>query len=268
MKQKSNRPKTKKVQAKRKTTKKPTQKKAKTVKKSGAKRVVKKNIPKVLKEGIISAKKPTDIQLLEQFFGGTSKMRLWKIFALNSTRQFSLKELVKLTKSKSDTLIPDLREFMRRGVIRAVYKQDLEAGKKGRHIIYSLAHDFPLLPEITQMILTAIPRSAEKVMAQLQPLQKMKAVLLSGFFTSPLGITASSYSANQSTIDLLLVFDKIPNNVSETIAELEHHLGRELRYAAFDQEDFKYRHSIGDKLVRDVLDFEHIVVMDKMGFFK
>lgn len=52
------------------------------------------------------------------------------------------------------------------------------------------------------------------------------------------------------------------------MTELEYNLGRELRYAALDQEDFKYRHSIGDKLVRDVLDFEHMVVMDKMGFFK
>lgn len=264
MNQKSKRPKTKKSSVRKKTKPSKVKKQAKKIIKS-----ITKPASKILKESIISAKKPTDIQLLEQFFGGSSKMRLWKIFTLNSTRQFTLRELVKLTKSKSDTLIPDLREFMRKGVIQAIRKQDLEKDKKVKCIVYSLVHDFPLLPEITQMILTAIPRSGEKVLAQLLPLQRLKAVLLSGFFTSKLGIGAqSSSSTSQSSIDMLLVFDKLPSNILPVINELEHHLGRELRYAALDQDDFKYRHSIGDKLIRDVLDFEHQVVMDKMGFFK
>lgn len=274
MKQKSKRPKTK----ARKTIKKKTVSKVKTKAKNKPKpRPVSRPKPKqkskpkvvVLKESIISAKKPTDIQLLEQFFGGPAKMKLWKIFSLNSTREFTLKDLVKLTKTKSDTLIVDLREFMKKGVIQATRKQVLLKGDaKAKQIVYSLAHDFPLLSEITQMILTAIPRSSEKVLAQLQPLQKLRTVLLAGFFTSKLGISTSTYASAQSNIDLLLVFEKVPSNVAEVIADLEHNLGRELRYAAFDQEDFKYRHSIGDKLVRDVLDFDHKVIMDKMGFFR
>lgn len=269
MKQKSKyqKPKARKTKAKKVVKKKPQKAKPRVRTKAKPKPKAKKSV--VLKESIISARKPTDIQLLEQFFGGPNKMKLWKIFSLNIAREFTLKDLIKLTKGKSETLILDLRELMRKGVVRATRKQILlKDNVKAKHIVYSLATDFPLLQEITQMILTAVPRSSEKVLAQLQPLQKLKTVLLSGFFTNPLGVSTSPYASAQSNIDLLLVFEKVPSNVSEVMADLEHNLGRELRYAAFDQEDFKYRHSIGDKLVRDVLDFDHEVVMDKMGFFR
>ncbi len=224
--------------------------------------------PPTPREAIVNGKKPTDIQLLEQFFAGGIKLKLWKVFSLNAHRDFTLKDLSRLTKTKSDVLILNLREMMKQGVVQAVKKNIVTDKHKEKMIVYSIVKDFPLLTEITQLILTAIPRSSEKVLNELNTMQRLKMVLLSGFFTSKLGNSTSLYSTSQSPIDMLLIFEKIPSNVSETVAELEHKLGRDLRYAALDQDDFKYRHSIGDKLIRDVLDFEHIVAMDKMAFFK
>jgi hypothetical protein len=71
-----------------------------------------------------------------------------------------------------------------------------------------------------------------------------------------------------SNVDLLLVFEKVPDNVDIIISELEYSIGKELSYSALDQNDFKYRHSIGDKLIRDILDFDHVVAMDKLSFFR
>ena len=158
---------------------------------------------------------------------------------------------------------------MRQGVIKANKKTYMnEALEKEYGIVYRASNDFPLLSEITQLILTAIPRSSDKVLSELQALPRLKTVLLAGFFTSKLGLSTHSFSATQSPIDMLLIFEKIPTNVTEIMTEFEHKLGRDLRYAALDEVDFKYRHSIGDKLIRDVLDFEHVVAMDKMAFFK
>lgn len=225
--------------------------------------------PTIPKETLVGGKRPTDIQLLEQFFAGGVKLKLWKVFSLNTHREFTLKDLVRLTKTKSDLLIVNLKEMMKQGVIQGEKKNIVnEKQQKEQAIVYSIVKDFPLLPEITQLILTAIPRSSDKVLNELGMLQRLKTVLLSGFFTSKLGLSTHVYSTTQAPIDMLLIFEKIPSNVSEIIGELEHKLGRDLRYAALDQEDFKYRHSIGDKLIRDVLDFEHIVAMDKMAFFK
>ena len=102
-----------------------------------------------------------------------------------------------------------------------------------------------------------------------QSLSKLKTVLLSGFFTAPIGKNKNDFSSSSSSsIDLLLVFEKVPANVENIISDLEFSIGKELSYCALDQNDFKYRHSIGDKLIRDVLDFEHIIALDRLSFFK
>lgn len=251
-----------------KTVAKSYKKKVTSIKKILHKRkVIKKTAP--IRESVIQGKIPTDMSLLEQFFGGPVKLKLWKVFSLNTKKEFTLKDLIRLTKTKSAVLIENLRDMMKQGVVeghRKVFVNDKQ--QKELAVFYRITKEFPLVPEITQLILTAIPRSSDKVLSELGSLQRLKTVLLSGFFTSQLGLSTQDFSATQSSVDMLLVFEKIPVNVTDVVSELEHKLGRDLRYAALDETDFKYRHSIGDKLIRDVLDFDHIVAMDKMAFFR
>ena len=46
---------------------------------------------------------------------------------------------------------------------------------------------------------------------------------------------------------------------------MEAEMGRELQYATLSTEEFFYRRSIGDRLVRDVVDFPHEVLVDRIG---
>ena len=67
-------------------------------------------------------------------------------------------------------------------------------------------------------------------------------------------------------VDLLIVGDKFKKNaLSRVISNLESELGSELKYAFFDTEDFQYRRSYGDKLVRDILEYPHKIIIDKLG---
>ncbi len=212
------------------------------------------------KETVTDSKDITDVQILESFLGGQNKVRLWKVFVLNPVKDFVLKDLIRLTKIKHDTLILELRDLMRLGIIKA--------GKKEKVIIYRTNRNFPLLAEITDMILSVVPRSVDKILEKLNRLSRLKVVILSGFFTAQLGKQKSLSNSTNAHLDLLLVFEKIPDNVDVIVSELEYSIGKELGYSALDQNDFKYRHSIGDKLIRDVLDFDHIIAMDKLSFFR
>ena len=49
------------------------------------------------------------------------------------------------------------------------------------------------------------------------------------------------------------------------IEGLEAEIGKELRYAAFETGEFNYRLGMYDKLVRDILDYPHTVVLDRLG---
>lgn len=212
------------------------------------------------KETISESRDVSDTQILENFLGGQNKVKLWKVFLLNSNKDFVLKDLIRLTKIKHDTLILELRDLMKLGIVKA--------SKKEKDIIYRTNKNFPLILEITEMILAVIPRSVDKILEKLNRLNRLKVVLLSGFFTEQLGKQKSLSHSTNSNIDLLLVFEKIPDNVDIIISEIEYSIGKELGYSALDQTDFKYRHSIGDKLIRDVLDFDHVIAMDKLSFFR
>lgn len=212
------------------------------------------------KENIVESKDVTDNQILESFLGSQNKVKLWKVFLLNPVKDFVLKDLIRLTKTKHDTLILELRDLMKLGIVKA--------GKKEKVITYRTNRNFPLLSEITDLILSVVPRSVEKILEKLNRLSRLKVVILSGFFTEQLGKQKSLSNSTNAHLDLLLVFEKIPDNVDVIVSELEYSIGKELGYSALDQNDFKYRHSIGDKLIRDILDFDHIIAMDKLSFFR
>jgi hypothetical protein len=52
------------------------------------------------------------------------------------------------------------------------------------------------------------------------------------------------------------------------IKSVEAEVGKELRYAFFSTDEFKYRMSMYDKLVRDILDYPHKVLLDKLGILE
>jgi hypothetical protein len=49
------------------------------------------------------------------------------------------------------------------------------------------------------------------------------------------------------------------------VRSLESEMGKDIRYAVLTAPDFSYRMGMNDKLVRDVLDFPHRVLLDKIG---
>ena len=55
------------------------------------------------------------------------------------------------------------------------------------------------------------------------------------------------------------------SKLKAVIRDLEAMMGIELRYAAFSTNDFMYRMSIYDRLLRDVLDYPHQIIVDKLA---
>jgi hypothetical protein len=55
------------------------------------------------------------------------------------------------------------------------------------------------------------------------------------------------------------------HKVEVAMRALEADLGIEIRYAALATEDLKYRVGMYDKLTRDVFDYPHQILIDKVG---
>ena len=73
----------------------------------------------------------------------------------------------------------------------------------------------------------------------------------------------------ESRVDMLIVGDGVKKTALEnTIKLLESELGKELKYAYFTTQDFQYRLSMFDKLIRDVLDYPHKKVLNRLSFLE
>jgi hypothetical protein len=69
-----------------------------------------------------------------------------------------------------------------------------------------------------------------------------------------------------SRLDLLVVGDKMnKGQFGKILRNLEADIGKELNYALFELNDFRFRQSVGDRLIRDIFDFKHQVLLDKIG---
>ncbi len=94
----------------------------------------------------------------------------------------------------------------------------------------------------------------ENVLDALKRGGKLSAVVLSGSFigdeSRPADIVVAADSVNERKLE-------------GAIRTLENVFGRELRYAAFSTPEFRYRLTVQDRLLRDTLDYPHLVLLDR-----
>ncbi len=66
--------------------------------------------------------------------------------------------------------------------------------------------------------------------------------------------------------DAYVVFkEDSPMKLENAVKTLEAEIGKELKYVWFDTNEFTYRVSMYDKLIRDVLDFPHEKILNRLN---
>ena len=91
------------------------------------------------------------------------------------------------------------------------------------------------------------------IISRIKKSGRIKLLALSGLFIKD----------HNRKLDILIVGNRIKKDILEKeIAIIESEIGRELRYAFFDQEEFAYRTSMYDKLIRDILENDHKKLID------
>jgi hypothetical protein len=115
---------------------------------------------------------------------------------------------------------------------------------------------FPFLQPLKNLVVTAAPLDKEKLIKKLNAIGRMKLIILSGVFTQ----------SEDSKVDLLLAGDSIRRSALERLLKrIEAETGKELTYAVFNTNEFLYRLGMYDRFVRDVLDYPHEKILNKLN---
>lgn len=129
----------------------------------------------------------------------------------------------------------------------------ISAGKQ-KVDAWILNPDFTYTRALSSFVHEVSPVRHNAVMQALRRGGKLATVILSGNFMG---------DPSRPT-DLLVAVDAVnERRLEQAVRQLEPMFGREIRYAAFSTPEFRYRLTIQDRLIRDTLDYPHLVLLDK-----
>ncbi len=200
--------------------------------------------------------------VLSTLLGSQLRAKLLRLFLLNPEKEYSLSEVVKLSRSKKESVNKELKVLLKIELIKQNKCQKEEKVKSKTKIIktncYKLNDAFPYLRSFKNLVADLTPAEEKEIKEKLSKAANIKLLLISGVFLQE----------DDARVDLFLVGNKIKEKqLEKAILELESVVGKELRFVAFTPEDFKYRISMYDKLIRDVLDKPYKEVVNKLGDF-
>ncbi len=205
------------------------------------------------------------MDILGKLFGSSARVKLLRLFLMNPEDVFEKSEMGKRSKITGDTLRKEVKLFEDIGFIksRVVVKMQPKKGagdgrlEKKKVNGYGLDVRFPYLAALRSLV-TEIALGKEDVAARFRNCGQMKLIIVSGIFLDE----------TDSRIDILLVGDKLKKPMIEgALRRLEAELGKELTYGIMETPDFEYRFGIYDKFIRDILDYPHLVVLNKLNLF-
>lgn len=204
------------------------------------------------------------MNILSPLFGSELRVRMLRLFLLNQDSSFDVDYIQGKTNEKISSIEKELALFKKIGFVRQGKASKIVTIKKGKKTVekkkkvsvFSLDSRFKYKTTLADFLLKTHSLENKTVVKKLEKAGKIKAVVISGIFT---GNTDSRF-------DLFVVGDGVkPSTMDRIIKSIELDMGKDLRYAVLSVADFAYRKSMNDKLIRDIIDYPHTILLDKVG---
>lgn len=210
-------------------------------------------------------------QILEKLFESVLKVRLLRLFLRNIEEHFTLPEIVKKTQAaRGRQTKRELGKLLKLGVVKTKiehFREEIRKGprSKGRALsvaikikkarVFYANPEFKLLDEMRALITRASVAPRGQLLRQIRGLGGIKLCIISGVF----------FNSENSRTDLLLVGDNIKKRrLDGFLAKIESEIGKSLRYTVMDTAEFKYRRDMYDRFLRDILEYPHEKLVNKL----
>jgi len=222
------------------------------------------------------------MDILTKLFGSPARVKILRLFLLNPGDIFENADVVKKSKVTAPITRKELTMLSKIGFIRkrSFFKEIYPNGKAGRVPAktknltrrsgtkavskpkkkrvsgWQLNAEFTLLNPIHNLLINTEPLGNKEITGRLKKCGNVKLVIISGvFIQNP-----------DSRVDMLIVGDKLRKGAIEnTLRVIESEVGKDISYTSLETPEFKYRLSVYDKFIRDILDYPHVKILDKIG---
>lgn len=180
------------------------------------------------------------MEILGKILGNPARVKIMRLFLLNRGKNFSTKEVTKRSRVNPNLVRRELRLLASVNFI------------KKRATDWSFNSLFKYKGEFDELLVRSDTLNTQTILDNFKKAGRVKLVIISGIFIKN----------HDSRVDLLIVGDKMKRSkIEEGVKKIEAEIGTEISYAVFETKEFIYRLNMYDKLVRDILDYPHEVIL-------
>jgi hypothetical protein len=196
----------------------------------------------------------SEMETLSKLFGGQARVRIMRLFLLNSNNNFELDEVISRSRVMKSNARKEINALSTMGFIKSkTITKEGSRGAKKKVLAWSLNGEFKYLQSLRDLLIDPTLLLQEDLPQRFKLVGKIKLMVVSGVFIGN----------SKSRADVLIVGDKLKKNIlQQVIKGLEAEIGKELDYVVLDTEEFKYRIDMYDKLVCDIIDLPHEKLID------
>ena len=201
---------------------------------------------------------------LTALLGSEAKVRIIRLFLFSQGVPFFAKEVAVKSKCSPGAVKRELNTLVKADLIRKrkvskevqIKRGKVMATKKIKGVGYILNEKFPYLNPLKTLLTVASIQADESLTKCFASAGRIKYLVAAGVFIQNW----------DSRVDLLVVGEELNLiKIEAIIKTIEAEIGKEISYSAFDTQDFEYRLGIHDRLVRDILDYPHVTLIDKLN---
>jgi len=182
--------------------------------------------------------------MLEEIIDSKYKSVIIPFLLLATARTFSAIELSRRLSIPALKLKLELAELVKLGAIKTV--------SKNQQTYYLLNQKHKSLHELKATLVKNQKRFDDELFLAINRLGDVKAAFLSGLFTGH----------PELPVDILIVGKPSLHRLEEFLDNAKKMMGQEINYSVMTEEEFVIRRDTFDRFIKDVFDYQHLVVFD------
>ena len=193
--------------------------------------------------------------------GNAARAKILRVFFFDQPGVFTVALAAKRSGVPVRVAVREIKLLQKWGILKQG-KFTITVGNKTKRAIvgkqkreaWTVNPTFKYSAALSKFVHEVSPVQYNIVLAALKRTGRLSTVVLSGSFVGDPSRPA----------DLVVAADGLnENRLEQAMRSLEREFGSEIRYAAFSTPEFRYRMTIQDRLLRDTLDYPHLVLLDK-----
>lgn len=186
-------------------------------------------------------------EVLEKLFRSKAEIKIIRLFLNNVDAGYSVAEIAQKTKVDARVIRKEVIILQKAGFL-SIFKKD-------KKTFYILNKDFIFLDDLRRMFFKAAPSSVDKIKNNIVKVGQIKLIIIAG----------GLINSDKGRVDIFIVGEHInKSKLLIFLSDMEAEIGRGIRYVYMSNDEFRYRKSMFDKFVIDVLEGPHKVLLDNL----